>query len=103
MGEFTIFNLESIKNFLSVWPFFVMFAFGAFGWLFLQITYSHGNVSITIPIMAVTQRIVSVSSGYFVFDESFSILRSMGVITIISGVLILVYATLDTGEEPEAA
>lgn len=97
-GQFTIFNMESIKHFLTVWPFFVMFCFGAFGWVFLQVTYSHGNVSVTIPTMAVTQRIVSLSGGSFVFGETFSMLRIAGLSAIIFGVLILVVSTINIEE-----
>jgi len=97
-GHFTIFSMDSIKRFLMVWPFFVMFAFGAVGWLCLQITYTHGNVSVTIPVMAVTQRIVSLSSGHYVFGETFTILRSTGVLAIILGVLILVFSTINIRE-----
>ena len=97
-GKFTIFSMDSIKHFLTVWPFFVMFAFGAVGWLCLQVTYTHGNVSVTIPVMAVTQRIVSLSSGYCVFGETFTVLRSMGVLAIILGVFILVFSTINIRE-----
>lgn len=101
-GFFSIIDVDSIKYFLTGWPFFVMFAFGAVGWLFLQLTYSHGHVSVTIPIIAVTQRISSIASGYFVFDEIFSILRILGVFAILLGVLILVCSTIDF-DDPQTA
>lgn len=101
-GQFSIFNSVSIKYFLTAWPFFVMFVFGAIGWLFLQVTYTHGSVSVTIPIIAVSQRITSLASGYFVFGEVFSLLRAMGVLAILSGVAILILATLNF-DEPQTA
>ena len=98
IGEFSIFSLDSLFYFLTIWPFFVMFAFGAIGWVFLQITYSHGNVSVTIPVVAVTQRIVSMSSGYFIFSEYFTLMRGLGILTIILGVFILIFSTIDLDE-----
>jgi len=94
LGEFSIFSFSSVVHFVQAWPFFVMFLFGAVGWLCLQVTYSHGNVSVSVPIVAVTQRIVSVMGGYFVFGEDFSLLRFLGVTAIISGVLLLVLASI---------
>ncbi len=94
LGEFSIFSLSSVSSFIHSWPFFVMFIFGAVGWLCLQVTYSHGNISVSVPIVAVTQRIVSVMGGYFVFDEDFSILRIIGISLIICGVLLLVMASV---------
>ena len=99
-GHFSIFSLDSIKHFLTIWPFFVMFAFGAVGWLLLQITYSHGNVSVTMPIVAVTQRLVSMTGGYFIYGEQFTFLRFLGLFTIILGVFMLILSTLKI-EEPK--
>ncbi|MGH8553161.1 MAG: EamA family transporter, partial [Methylococcales bacterium] len=93
-GSFSILSWQSIRVFLSVWPFFVMFACGAVGWLFLQITYSHGKVSVTMPVVAVIQRIVSIFSGYYVYDELFGLVKIMGVLTILLGISLLVYSTL---------
>ena len=93
-GSFSIFSVQDIVDFLSVWPFFVMFFYGAAGWIFLQVTYSHGNVSITIPLVAVTQRLVSMFSGYYVYGEHFGVVKLLGVITIVLGILMLVVSTL---------
>lgn len=98
-GSFSIFSKQNVIDFVSIWPFYVMFVYGALGWLFLQITYSHGNVSITVPIVAVTQRIVSMFSGYFVYDEFFGLVKILGVLTIILGIFMLVFSTLRI-EEP---
>jgi drug/metabolite transporter (DMT)-like permease len=94
LGEFSIFSLSSVTSFVQSWPFLVMFVFGAIGWFCLQITYSHGNVSVSVPIIAVTQRIVSTMGGYYVFGEDFSLLRVLGIATIICGVLLLVLASI---------
>lgn len=94
LGEFSIFSLSSVSSFVHSWPFLVMFVFGAIGWFCLQVTYSHGIVSVSVPIIAVTQRIVSIMGGYYVFGEDFSLLRVLGVSTIILGVLLLVLASI---------
>lgn len=99
IGYFSIFSLNSVIEFVSLWPFFVMFVYGAVGWVFLQITYSHGSVSITIPMIAVTQRIVSMSSGYYIFGEYFTFLRVLGIVTILLGVFILIFSTLKTDQK----
>ena len=101
-GSFSIFSVRDVLDFLSIWPFFVMFLYGAAGWIFLQITYSHGNVSITIPLVAVTQRLVSMFSGYYVYGEHFGVVKLLGVITIVLGILMLVVSTLRI-REPKPA
>lgn len=99
IGYFSIFSLNSVVEFVSLWPFFVMFIYGAVGWVFLQITYSHGSVSITIPVIAVIQRIVSMSSGYYIFGENFTSLRLIGIVTILLGVFLLIFSTLRTNQK----
>ncbi len=96
IGEFSIFSLSSVVEFVRAWPFIVIFIFGAIGWISLQVTYSHGSVSVSVPIVAVTQRIVSIVGGYFVFNEDFSLLRVIGLTTIVVGVLVLVFASIRT-------
>lgn len=98
-ASFSIFSMQSVREFVSIWPFFVMFVYGASGWFFLQITYSHGNVSITVPLVAVTQRIVSMFSGYYVYGEFFGFIKVLGIVTIIFGILVLVLSSLRI-EEP---
>lgn len=93
-GEFSVLSVSIMREFVSVWPFFVMFTFGALGWVFLQFTYSHGNISITVPIVAVTQRILSMFGGFYIYDELFGLIKIMGIITIFLGIFILVFSTL---------
>lgn len=100
IGYFSVLSMESVIQFLSIWSFVLMFLYGGFGWLFLQFTYSHGDVSITVPLIAVTQRLVSMASGYFIFSEQFSTIRIFGIAGIILGVLILIYSSLNL-KEPE--
>ena len=99
-GGFSILSLQNMRTFVSVWPFFVMFFYGALGWLCLQITYSHGNISVTVPIIAVTQRAVSMFGGYYVFGETFELIKVMGLIAIVVGIFILIFSSLGV-EEPK--
>lgn len=99
-GGFSVFSLSSLREFVSVWPFYVMFCYGALGWLFLQITYSHGNVSVTVPVVAVTQRILSMFGGYYVYGEFFGWVKIMGIVAVIVGIFVLVSSTLRI-EEPK--
>lgn len=100
LGYFTIFSLDSIMHFITLWPFFVLALFSVVGWVCMQITYSHGNVSITVPMFAVIQSCVTFSSGYFIFGEQYSPWKVIGVITIISGVVMLISSTIHAKEEP---
>lgn len=99
MGGFSIFSLESLAYFVSIWPFVMMMVFSLVGWVCMQITYSHGNVSVSVPLFAVLQSCITLSCGYFIFDEYFSFQKILGIITIISGVVMLVLAS--EANEPE--
>lgn len=93
-GRFWILSWQSICDFVSVWPFFVMFLCGAMGFLFMQITYSHGSVSVTMPLVAMIQRVVSIFSGYYVYDELFGLVKIMGVLAILFGISLLVHFSM---------
>ena len=90
IGEFSIFSVDSLYYFVSAWPFAVLMSFGVIGWLCMQITYSHGNVSVSVPVFAVLQSCITISCGYFIFDEYFSLQKVVAISTILSGILILV-------------
>ncbi|MGH8476433.1 MAG: EamA family transporter [Methylococcales bacterium] len=100
IGQFSIFSFDSLYNFISLWPFAMMVLFSAVGWLCMQITYSHGNVSVSVPLFAVLQSCVTLSCGYFVFGEYFSFQKILGILTIVIGVVMLVLSS--TGNELEA-
>lgn len=89
-GGFSIFSMDSLYYFASLWPFAMMVLFSVVGWLCMQITYSHGNVSVSVPLFAVLQSCVTLFCGYFVFGEYFSFQKVLGIATIVSGVLMLV-------------
>lgn len=92
-GEFSIFSIDSLTYFVSLWPFAMMMVFSVIGWLCMQITYSHGNVSVSVPLFAVLQSCVTLSCGYFIFGETFNFQKILGVTTIVSGVAMLVFAS----------
>lgn len=92
-GEFSIFSLESLSYFVSLWPFAMLMIFSVIGWLCMQITYSHGNVSVSVPLFAVLQSCITLSCGYFVFGEYFSFQKVLGITTIVFGVIMLVISS----------
>ena len=100
IGYFTIFSLDSIMEFMTLWPFLMLALFSLIGWVCMQITYSHGNVSITVPLFAVIQSCVTFSSGYFIFGEHYSPWKLIGVLTIVSGVVMLIGSTLREQQDP---
>ncbi len=97
-GHFSIFSLESVYYFFSLWPFFVLVFVGVVGWICMQITYSHGNVSVTVPLFAVIQSVFTLCFGYLVFGEYFGIQKIIGVLTIISGVMAVIFSSANDPE-----
>ena len=63
----------------------------------MQITYSHGNVSITVPLFAVIQSVFTLSFVFLVFGKYFGVQKVIGVLTIISGVVVVIFSS---GNEP---
>ena len=98
LGYFTIFSLDSLVEFMTLWPFVALLVFSIVGWVCMQITYSHGNVSITVPMFAVIQSCVTFFSGFFIFGEFYSPWKMIGVVTIVSGVAMLIGATIGLKE-----
>lgn len=93
LGYFTVFSFESLAYLVTAWPFLVLVVFGAVGWVCMQITYSHGDVSITVPLFAVIQSVITISSGYYIFGESFGLSKLLGIFAIIMGVMVLILST----------
>jgi drug/metabolite transporter (DMT)-like permease len=90
VGHFSIFSLDSIVEFFTIWPSLALFAFSGIGFLCMHIAYSHGNVSLTVPLIAVSQRIMEAPIGLFVFGEEFAPIKIAGLFFIVSGGLLLV-------------
>ncbi len=102
LGHFSIFSLDSVLYFFSLWPFFILIFFGVVGWICMQITYSHGNVSITVPLFAVIQSVFTLSFGFLVFGEYFGFQKIIGVLTILSGVMVVIFSSVNVPEAETA-
>ncbi|MGH8609770.1 MAG: EamA family transporter [Gammaproteobacteria bacterium] len=98
LGRFSVISLDSIVAFVTVWPFFVLALFSAVGFVSLQLAFSRGHVSVTVPLIAVTQRMINMISGYFVFGEAFPLTKIIGFLTIILGAMIMVLSSIKRGE-----
>jgi Membrane transporters of cations and cationic drugs len=81
-----------------MWPFLVLISFSIIGFICIQVSYSHGNVSITVPIIAVIQRIINMISGYLIFGEHFPSTKIIGFITIVLGIFILIFSSLNNDD-----
>ncbi|MGH8657809.1 MAG: EamA family transporter [Gammaproteobacteria bacterium] len=101
IGNFSVTSLDSVVAFITAWPFFVLALFSAVGFVSLQLAFSRGHVSVTVPLIAVTQRMINMISGYFVFGEAFPVTKIIGFMTIILGAMIMVLSSLKSGG-PEA-
>ncbi|HFD13177.1 MAG TPA: hypothetical protein ENJ32_12025 [Crenotrichaceae bacterium] len=97
-GDFSVLSMASLMQFISMWPFLLLVLFGIIGWVCMQITYSHGDVSVTVPLFAVIQSSITLGCGYFVFGEYFSSQKVLGVVMIVSGVIMLVVSALTSPE-----
>ncbi|MCH9697748.1 MAG: EamA family transporter [Gammaproteobacteria bacterium] len=102
-GDFSVLSMNSLIQFINMWPFLILILFGIIGWVCMQITYSHGDVSVTVPMFAVIQSSITLGCGYFVFGEFFSSQKILGVAMIVSGVVILVVSALTRNPETETA
>lgn len=98
LGHFSIFSMESVIYFFTLWPFLMLTIFSVVGWVCTQITYSHGNVSISVPLFAVIQSVVTLVFGYFVFGEQLELQKICGAVTIASGVAIVIFSTANEVE-----
>lgn len=94
IGHFSVFSWESVLEFLSIWPFFIFMAFGVIGFIFMQVAYSHGDVSVSVPLITMTQRPLTLFSGYFAFGEAFPLVKILGIVTILLGVVVITHSTI---------
>ena len=98
LGYFSVLSMESVLQFFMLWPCLVLLFFAVLGWLSMQVTYSHGDVSITVPLFAVIQSSVSISSGFFIFNEQYTLQKILGVVAIIVGVSIVIMGSISKNE-----
>jgi drug/metabolite transporter (DMT)-like permease len=75
-----------------------LIVFGLVGWVCMQITYSHGNVSVSVPLFAVIQSVVTLVAGYFVFGEQLGLQKIAGTATIVLGVVIVILSSANEVE-----
>ncbi len=93
-GHFSVFSLESVLEFLTIWPFFIFTGFGLIGFIFMQMAYSQGDVSVSVPLITMTQRPLTLFSGYFAFGEEFPLVKILGIVTILLGVVVITHYDL---------
>ncbi len=101
LGRFSIFSIFSTENvfyFFTVWPFFMLILFSIVGWICTQITYSHGDISISVPLFAVIQSVVTLIVGYVVFGEQMALQKIAGTVTIVLGVVIVILSSTNEVE-----
>jgi drug/metabolite transporter (DMT)-like permease len=101
IGHFSVFSWESVLGLMTVWPFFILMAFGVIGFIFMQIAYSHGDVSVSVPLITMTQRPVTLFSGYFAFGEAFPLIKIIGILTILLGVVVITHSTIRKSGSPQ--
>lgn len=101
-GYFTVFSLQSMTQLINVWPTLLIILFAITGFICMQISFTHGKVSICVALMAVISRAISTSSGYYIFGEQFPHVKVIGILTILLGVLIITLSTIK-GKECQLA
>ncbi len=93
-GSFSVLSLQSISEFLHIWPSLALVLFSVTGFLCMHISFSHGKVSICVALLAVISRTISTSSGYYVFGEYFSSMKILGIAIILTGVFMITTASI---------
>jgi multidrug transporter EmrE-like cation transporter len=97
-GSFSVLSLQSISEFLHIWPSLALILFSVTGFLCMHISFSHGKISICVALLAVISRTISTSSGYYVYGEHFSALKILSIAIILTGVFIITLASLKKEE-----
>lgn len=93
-GGFSVLSIQSLSELVHVWPSLAVALFSVIGFICMQISFSHGKVSITVALIAVISRAMSTSSGYFVFGESFPLEKVIGILVILLGVFVITFASV---------
>lgn len=94
MGYFSIFSWDSVVAFFMTWPFAFIAAFSIIGFLCMQVAYAHGDVSVSVPLIIVTQRPVTLFAGYFVFEEAFPLIKVLGILTMLISIVVITTSTI---------
>ncbi|MGH8556331.1 MAG: hypothetical protein ACRESZ_02490 [Methylococcales bacterium] len=93
-GTFSVLSMQSISEFLNIWPSLALILFSVTGFLCMHISFSHGKVSICVALLAVISRTISTSSGYYIYGEHFSGIKILGIAIILTGVFIITLASI---------
>lgn len=93
-GFFSVLSLQSISEFLNIWPSLAVVLFSVTGFLCMHLSFSHGKVSICVALLAVISRTISTSSGYYIYGEHFSGMKMLGIAIILAGVFIITFASI---------
>lgn len=93
-GYFSVLSLQSLSEFMNVWPSLALAIFAVIGFVCTQISFSNGKVSICVALIAVISRGISTTSGYYVFGEQFSLFKVSGILTILLGVFIITLSSV---------
>jgi drug/metabolite transporter (DMT)-like permease len=64
----------------------------------MQMAYSYGDVSVSVPLITMTQRPLTLFSGYFVFGEAFPLVKIIGIVIILLGVVVITRSTITKSE-----
>lgn len=93
-GSFSVFSVQSLTELINVWPTLLVVIFAITGFICMQISFTHGKVSICVALLAVISRAISTSSGYYIFSEQFPFSKVVGIATILIGVSIITLSTV---------
>ncbi|MBQ7506415.1 MAG: EamA family transporter [Lachnospiraceae bacterium] len=80
--------LWKLGGIYGVWMILIGFGFYAFGALFMLYAYRFGSVSVLQPVMSMNY-VISVILGALVLKEPVTILKVIGVIVIMIGVILI--------------
>jgi len=89
LGVFDITSIDAWKIAVVTWPALVIAAGNVVGFIAMQMSFSHGRVSLTTPIVTVISVIVPIIAGVTVFQEQVGILRWAGIIIAVAGAALL--------------
>lgn len=96
-GSFSILSVQSVSEFLHIWPSLALIVFSVTGFVCMHISLTHGKVSICMALLAVISRGLSTSSGFYVYDEMFSFIKLAGITVILAGVFIIAVSSVRRG------
>lgn len=72
----------------SIWYLIIGFGLYGIGALVMLIAYKFGSLSVLQPVLSMNY-VLALLLGFFVFNETISLLRILGVVTIVTGVVFI--------------